>query len=1030
MCGITAVFGRYENKSEFIQSSLACIRHRGTSQFEIRVFKEGALGANRLPIVDRDNGQQPFSNEDDSIYAVQNGEIFNYQELKSTLQDKGHKFKSDCDTEVLVHLYEEYGTSMLQHIDSEIFAFIIYDKKNERFFVARDRYGLKPLYYAKVQNTYFFGSEMKQLVQFDFIKEITEFPKGHYMVNGKLCKYYECKAENSVVDANIAKARLTELIVEAVKKRVNTDLPIAVLLSGGVDSSLIMEIATRFHKNVTAFILGRPGSPDYESAIRLCKDYHYNYQVVYPEVNYDKEIETLIYHLELYEAQVIRQSFALDLLSKAVVRAGFRIALVGDASDEIFAGYNEFSNLTATNVNKGCLLMLDSLARGHNMRLDRMSMKHTLEIRAPFFDNKIVDYALKIDGKLKFRRENHQITTKYILRKVAEEFLPEYITMRYKVPFSNGAGMNVGYNYKTQDGDVAKQILASRAPKIKRQIKERYGFITDEESAYFNIYEQFKFNKLSDNWIRITTKDNLALIEKQDDKTRVLVAEFGRLALYYPIYFASKAGIYERHNLDVDFISTGGDDLTYNSLLNGSAQVGIADPVFTFANNAEGVNGKIAAQLIGKVPFCAITFNPTIQITNLADFKKYTVGTFQKFSTCHTLMTELLTGTEIKAFPYDILIDALKHKEIDVAIVLPEQAYDLLAVGGHIVFSFENIFNEYLLTGINISNNLDEEYQDAVISFISAIKESVNVIKNNKERALNCFIEEFPGIHNHELLFSRLINFWNRGLTISRKGLNRSIHSWKKVYPWLLKSNMPQFIENRQEDEIIKVLTEEHISRDIPYLEDNLRTLIADAIKNKKPIRIIGYWGASNKRSINDEDIATLKTFILLNDNVKKLHAPGIEPTFILADEHARLNGFNRNNYLNYLKEMSKQISSHGFKFLYLSQLWKEAGIKDNIIHSSIKGVSDTEWNDLSISIKLEKSAMHLGFSNFKNEAKRYYVIRKMESRLIAHKFKNMFFFTHSDGSYQSMLPDMPTIYLRAGKHGKQILPWFSEQNE
>ncbi|OGF22961.1 hypothetical protein A2Y83_05050 [Candidatus Falkowbacteria bacterium RBG_13_39_14] len=278
MCGITAILEKSfrlkngRDKEEFIKKSLDKIKHRGTSIYEYRIFDNGAIGANRLPIVDRENGQQPLLNEDNTIFAAQNGEIFNYKKLKKELEDKGHKFKTDSDTEVLAHLYEEYGEEMIYKLDSEMFAFVIYDIKKNNFFVARDPFGVKPLFYAKEGKTHYFGSELKQLAQFDFIKEIKIFPKGHYMRNGKLKEYYKLKYSNKIKNLDYAKTKLTELIVEAVKKRVDTDLPIAVLLSGGVDSSLVMEIATRFHKDVTAFILGIPGSSDYEASMRLCKD--------------------------------------------------------------------------------------------------------------------------------------------------------------------------------------------------------------------------------------------------------------------------------------------------------------------------------------------------------------------------------------------------------------------------------------------------------------------------------------------------------------------------------------------------------------------------------------------------------------------------------------------------------------------------------------------------------------------------------------------------------------------------------------
>ena len=1026
MCGITAVFGKRSNKKQFIVKSLEKIKHRGTEFFELEVFNEGALGANRLPIVGRYDGQQPLANEDNTIFAVQNGEIFNHKELKKKLEKMGHTFKTSCDTEVLVHLYEEYKEKMIHYIDSEMYAFVIYDAKKNIFYAARDRFGIKPLYYARdKRGNYYFASELKQLSQFSFIDKINLFPKGHFMYNGKIKNYYSLKISNSITNLDNAKRELKEKIVDAVKKRVDTDLPIAVMLSGGVDSSLIMEIATRYHKNVTAFILGKSGSPDYNAAIRLCKEKKYKYRVVYPAVDYEKEIDQIVYHLESYEAQVIRQCFALDILSKAIVRAGFRIALTGDAADEIFAGYNQFSSLKDDHINQGCLIMTEDLEKGHNQRLDRMSMKHTLEIRAPLFDTKVVDYSMKIDGRLKIKKENHQIITKFILRKVSEEFLPNYITWRYKIAFSNGAGMNVGFNFRSQDGEIAKQILKHRRPRVDKEIKEKYGFITDEELVYYQIYKKNNFNKLHNDFIRIITKDNLTEIDKNPGETRLLVAEFAKLPIYYPIYLAYQLGIYKKHNLNIEFISTGGDDLTYNSLLNGSAQIGISDPIFTIAENPMRIKGKIIGQLLGKVGFRAIALDPKIKIKKLNDLAKYSLGTFQKYSTSNTILRELFPNKKIKEFKYSEILDALQKEEIEIAIVIPEYAYKI-DKKVRIVYSLEDHYKDYLLTGIHVADNLDKKYNHAIKSYITSVKESINFIQKNKNKTLLYFKKEFPEFKNHEELLEILSKYWDKKLTINKNGLQKLIHTWKTVYPWLLKSNVAQFIEPRKEDNIISIFNKSNISRDIPYREDLMAEKIRLAIATKKPIPLIGFWGASNKKDIDKNDLDAIKKFDSLNKKIKKLYSKGLNITFLLSDEHAKLNQFNRKNYINYLKKIGKQIKKKGFKVKYISDLWENNGLSSRKIINESKKIDDKIWQDLSIHKNLEKSSKKIGFKNYKDEAKRYYIMRKRESEIIEKVYKDSIHFTFVEDIYQTILPNIPTIYLWVGNRGCGMLPWFN----
>src|SRR3989338_2802910 len=271
MCGIGAIFGHNESLKKDLEKSLRKIKHRGSKKYESLTFHSCALGANRLAIVDESHGHQPLTNEDKNIFVVHNGEIFNCCELKRELISKGYKFKTDCDTEVLVHLWEEYGVKILNKIDSEMFAFIIYDKRDSNFFIARDPFGVKPLYYAYDQSGRFLiGSEIKQLAQFSTIQEIREFPPGHFYYNGEFNQYFSYPKETLNEKKKTLKSNIKKLLEEAVRKRVQTKLPIGVFLSGGVDSSLIMELATRYHKNVTAIVLGTKDSPDYLVATKLC----------------------------------------------------------------------------------------------------------------------------------------------------------------------------------------------------------------------------------------------------------------------------------------------------------------------------------------------------------------------------------------------------------------------------------------------------------------------------------------------------------------------------------------------------------------------------------------------------------------------------------------------------------------------------------------------------------------------------------------------------------------------------------------
>lgn len=1026
MCGISAVFGKYSDKDGFMHQSLSKIEHRGTSFYEYKVFKDGALGANRLPIVGRSTGQQPLSNEDGTIFAAQNGEIFNYKKLRTKLEAKGYKFKTDCDTEVLAHLYEEYGEKMIDHIDSEMYAFVVYDTKHNSFFAAKDRFGVKPMYFGRdKEGSYYFASELKQLTQFEHIESIENFPKGHYMVDGVLKSYYQMEAKGSVKNESEAIRNITKLMVDAVRKRVDTDLPVAVLLSGGVDSSLIMEIANRLHSNVTAFILGRPGAPDYEAAIKLCKDYGYKHRIVYPDVDYAKEYKDIIYHLELYEAQVIRQAFALDILSKELVRSGFRIALAGDASDELFGGYNEFARLAAQDINKGCELIVSDLERSHNMRLDRMSMKHTLEIRAPFFDTDVVNYAMKLAPELKVKKENHQVTVKYIIRKVAEQFLPEYIAYRYKVPFSNGAGMNVGFNFRAQDGDVAAAVLASGPSiSVSEEEMQKYGFITDEEKVYFSLYKSFGYSKLKNNERRIVTKETLSQIDSDKTTKRLIIAEFDKLPLYFPLYLANQIGLYEKRNLAVDYVSTGGDDLTYNAMFSGSAQIGVSDPVFSFSKTF-ATKGKILGGLINQIPLVAITFDPTITIEKMADLNVYRVGSFQDFSTTHTLSTYLLDSKNIIPFRHTELSQALTRRKVDIAIMTLDLALELVEKGGRIVYSFEKEYQSYLFTGLTACDNLDPSFTAAIEGVVAAVRDAITYIEHHPKQALAMFKKEFPALLNHKNTLEALKKFWNKKMDIDTAGTTNAERAWDAVHPELLKTGYARFFKNRPEDKIVEILSKSTISRDVPHQEDRLSSIVRKCMATNQAVPIVMFWGASDKRGVTESDIEVIDRLNQITADVKQLYSPGLAITIILADKHAEVNGYDITIVKSYLEDIAHVAHERGLTTVYVSKLWEEHGLTTQRIEKNAKQMTEKEWSDVLLRPLLEKTTLKKGYADVSCAARSYYLMRTKEAPVIESEFPNSVFATYSDDSMQDILPDMPTLYLWPVRRGDGALPWF-----
>jgi len=507
MCGIGAIYGKNIKEKEFsIKRSLQLVEHRGYSLYETKILDNCVLGCNRLEIVDRPKAIQPQTNEDESVFVVFNGEIFNYKDLMKKLSDKGHKFKTNSDTEVLVHLWEEYGEDMVKELDSEMFAFFIYDKNKDCFFVARDSYGIKPLYYAidKFGN-YHFASEIKQLSQFKEIDEIFFFPQGNFMINGKLKQYHKIPNTSEKLKAPLQEIinNVRTLFDEAVKKRVDTDLPVGVFFSGGVDSSAVLTTARKYHNDVTAIIVGHPHAPDVLIAKRYCEENKIKFIYFNPptEKELSKIIPEIVYITESFEPNMIRQSAVSYYISKIAKENGFKVILCGEGPDEIFAGYPEFRNCkTEKEISNKINDFILNLPRTQFQRVDRTSMNFTLEVRVPFFDTKFADYSIKIPSKYKIKSEGKEKITKWILREAMKDRLPDYIVNRPKVVLSEGAGFKGNQLIGGLFYDIVKKNMTEEE---FRKIKKDYADwnITNKEVAYYfkiyakNLFTKAKFNK-------------------------------------------------------------------------------------------------------------------------------------------------------------------------------------------------------------------------------------------------------------------------------------------------------------------------------------------------------------------------------------------------------------------------------------------------------------------------------------------------------------------------------------------------------
>lgn len=501
MCGISAIVGKGQVNTVELQSMLSPIAHRGDKKYfnENNIFSGCALGMNRMAIVDRKNAKQPMASMDGRYYIVFNGEIYNYKEIRKELVEKGYEFKTDSDTEVLVNGYAEWREKVLEKVNG-MFAFFIYDTQTESFFAARDPIGVKPLYFAQnSKERYYFASEIKSLVNLSGVKEIKLFPAGHYMMNGKLKRYFSLPNKTKAnLNEDIIIKEIRSLFDNAVKIRVQTDLPIAVYLSGGIDSTAVLATARKYHPDVTAIIIGNLESSDRKVAVKYCEENKIKYIVKSPpnEEELFKNIKEIVRITESFEPNMIRQSALSYHIAKTAKEAGFKVILCGKGADEIFAGYPEFTKLkNCQQIENKINKFVSDLHRTQLQRVDRTSMYFTTEVREPFLDKNFLKYVLEIPANLKIKNVGGKTITKYILRKAMEDRLPEYIYNREKVVLSEGAGYKGNQKVGGLFYEIIDKLLSDKEVNTYKEKYSEWKLENKEDVYYFKHFLSFGYPK-------------------------------------------------------------------------------------------------------------------------------------------------------------------------------------------------------------------------------------------------------------------------------------------------------------------------------------------------------------------------------------------------------------------------------------------------------------------------------------------------------------------------------------------------------
>ena len=547
MCGFVALYNikNHPVSSEHLKEMTDVITHRGPDDSGFFTDCQIGLGFRRLSIIDLEGGKQPLCNEDEDIWIAFNGEIYNYQELQTWLKDRGHQFKTESDTETIVHLYEEVGFDCPKHLRG-MFAFMIWDRKKQLFFGARDHFGIKPFYWTETDEYFAFGSEIKSLLKvngvqkkvnptslyhyltFQYVPDpetmfdgIHKLPPAHHVIikDGKLTiePYWKVEFTPEEKPFSYFVDGTRQILEESVLKHRVSDVPRGAFLSSGIDSSSIVALL-RQHEEVKTFTVGFdiPGYSELDIARDTSKflktDHH---EVKISAQRYLQELPRLIWHQDepVADPSAIALYFVAELASQYVT-----VVLSGEGADEFFGGYNIYrephslrmfsslpgglktalrqvagvlpdgvkgksflirgsksveerffgnalifseelkqkvtmSDLAADpayvsplkitseiykgaagydDVTKMQYLDIHSWLRGNIlMKADKMTMANSLELRVPFVDPKVFEFAAKIPTKYKIAEG----TTKYVLREAMKDLLPPQIKSRKKLGF-------------------------------------------------------------------------------------------------------------------------------------------------------------------------------------------------------------------------------------------------------------------------------------------------------------------------------------------------------------------------------------------------------------------------------------------------------------------------------------------------------------------------------------------------------------------------------------------------------------------
>ena len=504
MCGIVGVFDLRHPGAELRQRVLGMsklIRHRGPDWSGIYCGEKAVLAHERLSIVDPQSGGQPLFSRDGKLVLAVNGEIYNHRQIRESLAGE-YEFMTGSDCEVILPLYRKYGVNLLEHLNG-IFAFALYDIENDVYLIARDHIGVIPLYIGwDREEQFYFASELKALE--GVCTTIQPFLPGHYWSSkeGRMTRWYrrDWESYDNVKDNKSDIGALRESLEAAVKRQLMSDVPYGVLLSGGLDSSIISAVAKKYASRriesgdrdtawwpqLHSFAVGLKGAPDLAAARKVAE----HIGTVHHEINYTVQegidaLRDVIYYIETYDVTTVRASTPMYLLARVIKSMGIKMVLSGEGADEIFGGYLYFHKApNAHEFHEETVRKLSKLHLYDCLRANKALSAWGVEGRVPFLDKEFMDVAMRLNPADKMARDGR--IEKWILRKAFEDMLPESVVWRQKEQFSDG----VGYSWIDTLKKITSEAVSDRE---MEHAAERFPINpprNKEEYYYRTIFEE------------------------------------------------------------------------------------------------------------------------------------------------------------------------------------------------------------------------------------------------------------------------------------------------------------------------------------------------------------------------------------------------------------------------------------------------------------------------------------------------------------------------------------------------------------